>query len=92
VIRFVTEQDPNAVQAANNAGALPLHLLCGSRPSVQALQYLLGLFQGALAMRTNAGDLPLMLACKASSSPSVLQVLLTVYPDALIYMQAYYSR
>ena len=54
-IRYVVEQDPNAVQAANNDGALPLHLLCGSRPSVQAVQYLVGLFQGALAMRTNAG-------------------------------------
>ena len=91
-IRFVVEQDPNAVQAANNAGALPLHLLCGSRPPVQTVQYLLGLFQGALAIRTNAGDLPLMVACKASSSESVLQVLLRADPDALIYMQAYYSR
>ena len=42
-------------------------------------------------MRTHQGDLPLMVACKASSSESVLQVLLTVYPEALIYMQEYYS-
>ena len=91
VIRFVTEQDPNAVQAANNDGALPLHLLCGSRPPVQAVQYLLGLFQGALEVMTNAGDLPLMLACKASCSQSVLQVLLTAYPEALVYMQEYYG-
>jgi len=89
-IPFMVEQDPNAVQTANNEGALPLHLPCGSRPSVQTVQ-LLGLFQGALALRTNAGDLPSVVACKASSSESVLQVLLTVYPDALIYMQEYYS-
>ena len=90
-IRFVVEQDPTAVQAANNDGALPLHSLCGSRPSVQVVQYLMRLFQGALEVTTNAGDLPLMLACKASSSQSVLQVLLTESPEALIYMQEYYS-
>ena len=91
-IRFVVEQDPNAVQAANNDGALPLHLLCGSRPSVQTVKYLLGLYEGALEVLTSAGDLPFMLACKASSSRSVLQVLLTAYPEALVYMQEYYSR
>ena len=79
------------MQAANNDGALPLHLLCGSRPSVQTVQYLLGLFQGALEVMTNAGDLPLMVACKASSSQSVLQVLLTAYPEALVYMHEYYT-
>ena len=100
LIRYVVEQDPNAVQAANNDGALPLHLLCGSRlhllsrskPSVQTVQYLLGMFQGALAMRTHRGDLPLMVACKAYCSESVLQVLLTAHPEALVYMQEYYSR
>ena len=90
-IRYVAGQDPNAVQAANNDGALPLHLLCGSRPSVQAVLYLLGLFEGALAMRTHHGDLPLMVACKTAVSESVIQILLRMYPDALIYMQEYYS-
>jgi len=80
-----------AVQTANTDGVLPLHFLCGSRPSVQTLQYLLGLFEGALGVMANAGDLPLILACKASSSQSVLQVLLTAYPEALTYMQEYYS-
>jgi len=90
-IHYVVEQGPNAVQAPNNDGALPLHLLCGSRPSVQTVQFLLGLFQGALELMTNAGDLPLMVAIKASCSESVLQVLLTAYPEALVYMQEYYS-
>jgi len=91
-IFYVVEQDPNAVQAANNDGALPLHLLCGSKPSVQAVQYLLGLFEGALAMTTHHGDLPLMVACKTAVSESVIQILLTRYPDALIYMQEYYDN
>jgi len=91
-IRFVVEQDPNAVQAANNDGALPVHLLCGSSPSVQVVKYLVQLFEGGLAMMTNAGDLPLMVACNTAASQSVLQVLLTAYPEALVYMQEYYSR
>jgi len=80
------------VLAANNDGALPLHLLCATRPSVQTVQYLLGLFEGALAVKTHEGDLPVMVAGKMSSSESVLQVLLTAYPDALIYMQKFYHR
>jgi len=86
------KKDTNAVQTANNDGALPLHLLCATRPSVQTVQYLLGLFEGALAVTTHAGDLPLMVAGKLSSSESVLQVLLTAYPDALIYMEKFYHR
>ena len=40
---------------------------------------------------TDAGALPLMVACQAAASVSVLQVLLTTYPEALVYMQEYYS-
>jgi len=91
VIRFLTEQDPNALQVPNNDGALPLHLLCGSRPPVQTVKYLVSLFEGALALMTHSGDLPLMVACKTLACESVIQVLLTAYPDALIYMQEYYG-
>jgi len=66
-------------------------LLCGSRPLVQTVQYLLGLFEGALEVTTNAGDLPFMVACQTASSESVLQVLLKAYPNALIDMQEHYS-
>ena len=90
-IRFLAEQDLNAVQAPNNNGALPLHLLCGRKPQVQTVKYLLSLFEGALAMPTHQGHLPLMLACMTLACESVIQVLLTAYPDALIYMQEHYS-
>jgi len=94
LIRFLAEQDPNAVEAPNNDEALPLHLLCGSsRPTLRAVKYLVDAFEGALGMVTNqGGDLPLMVACQASASESVLQVLLRADPAALIYMQEYYSR
>ena len=93
LIRFLAEQDPNALQAPNNDGALPLHLLCGSSsPTLRAVKYLVDTFRGALGMVTNQGDLPLMVACQASAcSESVLQVLLRAYPEALVYMQEYYS-
>ena len=90
-IRFLVELDLPAVRMPNIVGALPLHLLCGSRPPAEVVQYLVRSFEGSLSIRTPSGDLPFMVACKTSASESVLQVLLTTYPDALVYMQEYYS-
>jgi len=90
-IRFLAEQDLNAVQAPNSYGALPLHFLCGRKPQVQTVKYLLSLFEGALAMPTHQGHLPLMLACMPLACESVIRVLLMAYPDALIYMQEHYN-
>ena len=92
-VTYLVDSFQGAAQATNNDGALPLHLLCGSsRPTLRSVKYLVDAFEGALGMVTNqGGDLPWMVACQASASESVLQVLLTSYPEALVYMQEYYS-
>jgi len=86
VLRFLVERDPAAVRAHNNAGSLALHLLCGSNPPDNAVDFLLALYEGSISVRAENGYVPLMVACKTGASQSVVGTLLRTYPDALAYI------
>ena len=72
------------VSVRNKSGDLPLHcLLCGSNPTVEAVEYLLGKSPETVSATNVTGVLPLWLACGASAPEGVVYILLRKHPDVL---------
>lgn len=62
----------NMLAVPDLEGALPLHVLCESNPSVEAVTYLLQSYRTAVTTRTRDGALPFVVASLADATPDVL--------------------
>jgi len=65
----------------DHQGALPIHALLTSKPSVGAVNLLLEAHPPSASMRAMNGDYPLIVACESSASVDVIFQLLKAYPD-----------
>ena len=86
VISWLVEKNPLAMQAANNEGDLPLHLVTEHDScSVSSLKLLSEKFPRALQMQNSYGNLPLHFAVrngKGVNRLGIVQFLLDQYPGA----------
>ena len=64
--------------------ATPLHVLCASNPSVDAVEYLAKVRPESVQEMTKDGDLPVIVAWKSSASEAVIYALLRKYPLGII--------
>ena len=87
-VRFLVEHGGDGTLAArNHQGALPLHVLCGSKnPTLRIVQYLVQSFTGSVAAQTNSGQFPFMIAaCESSTaSLSVVYELVRKNPELVV--------
>lgn len=72
-----------AIRCRNHRGALPIHLLLTSKPSLGPVNLLLHGHPSSASMRTLDGDYPLLVACESSVSVDVIFELLKAYPDLI---------
>jgi len=70
-------------QIRDHGGALPIHTLLTTNPSVSAVTIMLQAHPNSASMRTFDARYPLMIACESSASVDVIFELLKAHPDLI---------
>jgi len=85
VLDFLLDRDFSGrnLRERDSTGALPLHVLCESNPSLEALQVLLEEYHEAARTQDNEGALPLHRLCGAKPSVDAVKVLLEEYEGSI---------
>jgi len=77
--------------ARDHNGALPLHLLLQTQPSLDAIKFMVSSYIKSPFIKTDDGDLPIMVAARSSASESVILYLSLVHPQGLGYLHQFYK-
>jgi len=78
----IVSRIPESVRVKDSkTGATPLHLLCGSRPTREAVDYVFKSYPEAGLLQTARGDFPLFLACESGAVLDVIFLLLRFQPE-----------
>jgi ankyrin repeat protein len=80
MVQVLVERNPAALEAANNAGNLPLHYACLYKAPLEAVQFLVERNPATAGMVDTSGAFPFDIACHQEASLEVLRVLVERTP------------